>query len=128
MPIPVIHWITQYGPPALFGLLMLGIIGLPIPDETLLTFAGVLVSQGKLAFAPTWLAANLGSMVGITVSYVLGRTTGLALVHRYGSWFHLTDERLHRVNLWLSHKGKWALTFGYFVPGKPISTARRCDV
>jgi membrane protein DedA with SNARE-associated domain len=96
---------------------MLGIIGLPVPDETLLTFAGVLVSQGKLSFVPTWVAAILGSMVGITVSYVLGRTTGLALVHRYGRWFHITDEQLHRVNRWLSHKGKWALIFGYFIPG-----------
>jgi membrane protein DedA with SNARE-associated domain len=117
MPILFIHWITQYGPPALFSLLMLGIIGLPVPDETLLTFAGVLVSQGKLPFVPTLVAANLGSMVGITVSYALGRTTGLALVHRYGRWIHLTDERLHQVNLWLSHKGRWSLTFGYFLPG-----------
>jgi len=107
----------QYGPPAIFGLLMLGIIGLPVPDETLLTFAGVLVSQGDLRLVPTWAAAVLGSIVGISVSYLLGRTTGLALVHRYGRWIHLTDQRLDRVHQWLSHRGRWALTFGYFIPG-----------
>ena len=36
----VLHWISQYGYPAIFCLLMLGIVGLPVPDETLLTFTG----------------------------------------------------------------------------------------
>jgi membrane protein DedA with SNARE-associated domain len=39
----IVYWIAHYGYLALFGLLMLGIVGLPVPDETLLTFAGYLV-------------------------------------------------------------------------------------
>ena len=41
----VFHWIVQYGYAALIGSMMLGIIGLPIPHETLLMFAGYLVSR-----------------------------------------------------------------------------------
>ena len=38
----VILWITEYGYIALFFLLMLGIVGLPIPDETIMVFSGYL--------------------------------------------------------------------------------------
>lgn len=36
------EWITHYGYVAIFVLLMLGIVGLPVPDEALLTFVGYL--------------------------------------------------------------------------------------
>ena len=40
----VLAWISQYGYLAIFLLLVMGIVGLPVPDETLLTFTGYLVS------------------------------------------------------------------------------------
>ena len=45
---PLLEWLSQWGYAGLFGLLVFGIIGLPIPDETLLVFSGYLVSQGRL--------------------------------------------------------------------------------
>ncbi len=123
MPPFLVHWITTYGAAALFVLLLLGVFGLPVPDETLLTFAGVLVHEGHLAFGTTWVAAALGSMCGITLSYVLGRTAGLALVDRYGAWLHVTGDHLRRVERWLERGGMWTLTFGYFVPGVRHLTA-----
>jgi membrane protein DedA with SNARE-associated domain len=44
----VLAWIAQYGYLAIFSLLVLGIVGLPVPDETLLTFTGYLVFRGHL--------------------------------------------------------------------------------
>ena len=44
----LLAWITHYGAISLFFLMMLGIIGLPIPDETLLVFSGYLIFKGKL--------------------------------------------------------------------------------
>lgn len=41
-------WITHYGYVAIFVLLMLGIVGLPVPDEALLTFVGYLSFKGDL--------------------------------------------------------------------------------
>src|SRR5579859_4008251 len=55
----LVHWIATYGLGAIFGLLFLGVFGLPVPDETLLTFAGVLVRQGRLPLIPTFFAAWL---------------------------------------------------------------------
>ena len=47
------EWIAQYGYLAIFVLLMLGIIGLPVPDETILLFAGYLSFKGDLRLEPT---------------------------------------------------------------------------
>jgi|SRR5579863_13385 len=109
--------VLQYGPLGIFCLLMLGIVGLPVPDETLLTLSGYLIFKGKLHFLPTAAAAFAGSICGITISYTIGRTGGLYLIHKYGPYVHLTKERLDRAHAWFERMGRWALFFGYFMPG-----------
>jgi membrane protein DedA with SNARE-associated domain len=119
----VLQWISQYGYVAIFFLLVLGIVGLPVPDETLLTFTGVLISRGRFSFLPAFLAALLGSGCGITISFWLGRIFGLKVLHKYGKYVHFTEDRLNKVHWWFERIGKWALTFGYFIPGVRHFTA-----
>ncbi len=119
----LIHWISLYGYPGLTALLMLGIVGLPIPDETLLVFAGFLISQGKLSPAPTFLAGFAGAVSGISLSYLLGRILGRTVVDRYGRYLHLTHERLSRIECWFERAGDWLLPLGYFIPGVRHFTA-----
>jgi len=107
----------------LFALLMLGVVGLPVPDETLLVSTGYLVWLGRLHPVGAFLAALAGSWCGITVSYVIGRTLGLGFVHRFGKYVHLTDERLALVHVWFDRSGSWALFFGYYIPGVRHFTA-----
>jgi membrane protein DedA with SNARE-associated domain len=120
---PILHWITHYGYLAIFLLLMLGIAGLPVPDETLLTFSGYLIFKGRLHPALAALAAFLGSACGISFSYFLGRTFGIYLIHRFGRFLHLTDERMNKAHEWFERAGRWSLTFGYFIPGVRHLTA-----
>jgi membrane protein DedA with SNARE-associated domain len=110
-------WISQYGYIAIFILLMLGIIGLPVPDETLLTLVGYLVLKGDLLFAPAFLTCFAGTLCGITVSFILGRTGGIFVLKKYGYLFHLTGDRLILVGQWFNRIGKWSLMIGYFLPG-----------
>lgn len=119
----VLGWITQYGYVAIFSLLMLGIVGLPVPDETLLTFTGYLVYQGHLWLGPAYLVAFLGSACGITVSYTLGRTFGLTLIHRYGRYLRITEAHVEKAHAWFRRAGHWSLTIGYFIPGVRHFTA-----
>ncbi|MCE5293059.1 MAG: DedA family protein [Chlamydiales bacterium] len=110
-------WLLEYGGIALFFLLALEIIALPIPGEPLMILTGVLMSQGDLAITPTILAAYLGAAAGITVSYAIGRTAGSYLLVGYGPKIGITETRLAKVNGWFSRFGKWTLVIGYFVPG-----------
>jgi len=116
-------WITQYRYGAIFVLLMLGIVGLPVPDETLLTFAGYLVFKEKLTLLPTLATAFLGSSCGITVSYACGRGLGLHLVRKVGPLLRLKPEHLSQVQTWFARWGKYTLIIGYFVPGVRHVTA-----
>lgn len=113
----VIAWLAHFGAPALFALLMIGVFGLPIPDETILVVAGLLVGRGQLRAVPTAVAAIGGAVVGITVSYWIGRFAGLPLLVRYGAAIHVDQPLMTRVSGWFARYGKWLLTVGYFVPG-----------
>jgi membrane protein DedA with SNARE-associated domain len=119
----VFQWISSYGYLALFGLLVLGIVGLPIPDETLLVFTGYLVSQRRLSAIPALMVAFLGSTCGITLSYSIGRTLGLGFVHKYGRRLRITEERLARVHRWFDRIGHWTLFVGYYIAGVRHFTA-----
>ena len=119
----MLGWVTHYGSVSLFFLMMLGIIGLPIPDETLLVFSGYLIFKGTLNPLFTFSMALLGSATGITVSYLLGRIYGLKLIHRYGRYLHLTEARFWKVHNWFERAGRWSLFFGYYIAGVRHLTA-----
>ena len=114
---PLLDWVTQYGYAAVFGLQVLGIIGFPVPDETLLVTVGLLTSQGRMALPLAILAAACGSMCGITVSYSIGRFVGLPVIHRYGRRLHVTEANLTKMHNWFERWGKWTLVLAYYVPG-----------
>lgn len=113
----VAAFIYAYGYLGVFVLLMLGIVGLPVPDEWMLSFAGYLIYKGHFQIIPTLATVVLGSICGISVSYGLGHTLGFFFVRRYGQWFHITEEGMSRVHAWFDRTGRWSLLVGYFIPG-----------
>ena len=119
----LLHWITVYGYAGIFVLLMAGIVGLPIPEETLLVFCGYLIFRGRLNPVGGFFSALAGSWCGISVSYTIGRTLGAGAVQRFGKYLHITEERLERVHGWFDRIGHWALFVGYFIVGVRHFTA-----
>lgn len=120
----VLNWVAAYGYAAIFSLLVLGIVGLPVPDEFLLVFSGYLAYSGRLNLAATFASALAGSVTGITCSYLLGRKVGLPLLHsRLGRYAHVSDAQLGAVHAWFERIGHWALFIGYYIPGVRHFTA-----
>lgn len=119
----LLTWLSQYGYAGLFLLLVLGIVGLPVPDETLLVFSGYLISKGRFHPALTFVCGLCGSASGISLSYLLGKAFGYSFVQRYGRFVHLSPDRIDRVNRWFHRIGHWLLTVGYFIPGARHFTA-----
>ena len=117
------QWISQYGYAGLFVLLVLGIVGLPVPDETLLVFSGYLISKGRFQPMLAFVSAFAGSICGISISYLIGRTLGHAAIERYGKWLHVTPAKVELVHQWFRKVGNWLLTVGYFIPGVRHFTA-----
>src|SRR3954468_11383903 len=110
------QWLVRFGPLGLFALQVLGIFGLPIPDETIMVLAGTMVRHGQLPPGLTATAAIAGAIVGTSVSFTLGRFGGRALLSR--SWLTQLLHRaaLDRAERWFRDVGKWLLVFGYFIP------------
>ena len=113
----IMHLVVVYGYPGIFGALVVGIFGAPIPDEILLSFAGYLSSKGEMNLHLAILTAFLGSCCGITLSYGVGRSFGFYLVDKYGRFLRLSPEKLGKSRDWIGRYGRWALTAGYFIPG-----------
>ena len=115
--------VARYGYFAIFGLLMLGIVGPLIPDETILVFSGILIRQGKLDYLAVLAAGYGGSLCGITVSFLLGRN-GLSYIVERVPFMHRHYARyVERVHNWFERYGRWTLFFGYFIVGVRHFTA-----
>jgi len=119
----VFAWVAAHGYWALYLLLALGVVGLPIPDETLLVFTGYLISRGTLNPLGAFAAAVAGAWTGISGSYLIGRTLGVGAVHRYGKYIHFTEDRLAYVHRWFDRIGHWMLVVGYYIIGVRHFTA-----
>lgn len=109
--------IVHYGSFALFGLLAFGIIGLPVPDETLLLATGFMAAKGELSLTAIIIAAILGSSIGITVSYLIGRFLGGKPILYFGKYVGITEAKLNKAHDWFEKLGKYLLFIGYFIPG-----------
>lgn len=102
---------------AIFILLALGIVGLPVPDEVIMTIIGYYTHTEALSYQMAMIASFLGAVIGMLISYTIGRKFGRNVIKKYGKWFGLKESRLNKVELWMKKYGAFALVFGYFIPG-----------
>lgn len=119
----VSQFISQYGYFAIFALLMLGIVGPLIPDDTILVLSGIAAHEGRLEPGMTVGVAFAGSVCGITVSYLIGRTGAIFALRRIRILDKRIGDYLPRVERWFEQYGKWTLFFGYFIAGVRHFTA-----
>lgn len=100
-----------------------GIIGLPLPDEILLTYVGYNVFQTKMAYIPSLLFAFAGAIGGISLSFLLGVKLGLPFLHKFGPKIHITEDKIDRTKKLFAKFGPYLLFIGYFIPGVRHITA-----
>lgn len=109
--------LEHYGYFGIIIALLGGIIGLPIPDEVLLTYVGYNVFQEKMAYLPSLFSAFIGAFGGISLSYFFGIKLGLPFLQRFGPKFHITNVRINKTKALFAKFGPTLLFIGYFIPG-----------
>ncbi len=102
---------------------MLGIVGPLIPDDSILVLSGIAVHRGELSLGITIAVAYAGSLCGISLSYVLGRTGAIYALERFRPLDRWVNRHLPQVQKWFERYGKWTLFFGYFIAGVRHFTA-----
>jgi membrane protein DedA with SNARE-associated domain len=117
------HFLANYGYFAIFFLLMLGIVGPLIPDDTILVLSGIAIHRGQLHLGATIAVAYAGSLCGITLSYTLGHTGAIYVLERFPPVERWVNRHLPQVQKWFERYGKWTLFFGYFIAGVRHFTA-----
>jgi membrane-associated protein len=78
--------VTQYGAPALFGIVAIAALGVPLPITLLLIVVGSMVSQGALDIWWAVGAASAGSILGDQAGYALGRWGGPVAIAKLSGW------------------------------------------
>jgi membrane protein DedA with SNARE-associated domain len=79
--------VSEYGAPALFGIVTIAAVGVPLPVTLLLIVVGSMISQG--AMNPWWAVgvAGAGAILGDQAGYAIGRWGGPAIVTRLSALF-----------------------------------------
>jgi len=108
--------IADWGNAGIFLVVILGNIGLPVPEETVLAGAGYLVWSGRLQLIPVLIVSIVSAVAGDNFGYWLGRRYGRAAVERYARWL-LTPARVVVAESFISRYGALAVCIARFVGG-----------
>lgn len=92
----------------------------PIPSELIMPLAGVLAAQQDMALTWAIVAGSVGSLVGQSAWFWLGRRIGERrirhLAERHGRWLTMGTDDLDQAKDWLVRHGALALLIGRLVP------------
>jgi membrane-associated protein len=82
-----------YGYPVLGLTLLLGAIGLPLPDGIATAVAGSLAAQGRMDWIAAAVIVIVASVTGDAIGYGIGRLLGTEVLTRRGHWFGYSPHR-----------------------------------
>ena len=109
--------VSQWGYLGILLFVVLGNVGLPIPEESVLWVAGYLVWQGGFQLPLVLLVGILSAMAGDSLGYWVGRRYGQRVVACYGLWGRLTPPRLETMRGFVQRYGPVAVFLARFVTG-----------
>lgn len=97
--------ISDYGYLAIFVMMFLEGLCIPIPSELTMGFAGYLVYQGKFSLGGAIFAGWLGSFTGSFAIYAAARLGGRKFLYRWGHFVGLGPHRLDKISEWFNRYG-----------------------
>ena len=108
--------VSNWGYFGIFAVVILGNVGLPVPEETVLAVAGYLVWSGQAQLVPVLIVAIVSAVAGDNLGYWLGRRYGRTAVERYAGWL-LTPARVTKAESFVRRYGALAICLARFVGG-----------
>ena len=82
----------------LFISMILEFAALPLPGETMMLLAGIMAYGGHASYLGMILASALGTIIGMQLSYEVGRRLGVKAIEKYGSYIGLTPYRMTKAS------------------------------
>jgi membrane protein DedA with SNARE-associated domain len=112
-------FLVQYGLAAIFLILLIKTIGIPIPipaDLIILT-AAARAAQGKLNVWQAFIAILVALVVGGLIQFMLARGPGRGVLYRFGRYIGLTSPRLDAASARVKKGGALSISIAILVPG-----------
>lgn len=91
-----LSFLQDFGLLALFLVLFLETLGLPVPGETILISSSAIASQGELNIFAVIAVSIAASMAGDNVAYFVGRRYGRSVVLLYGPKVGITETKYEK--------------------------------
>jgi len=107
------HW----GYLAIFVLVILGNMGVPLPEEMVLLLAGYMVWQGDLRLPLVLAVGIVSAVVGDNIGYWIGREYGQGAIERYALWVLGSSGRVQSMESFVARYGPMGVFVARFLPG-----------
>ncbi len=113
------NFLATYGLLAIFVIMLLKEIGLPvpIPSDLIMITAGVQAATGAYGLLELALALGLATLLGGSVQFFISRRAGRAIIYKLGRFVGLTPQRLDKAMSLLQRRGPVAIFLGLNLPG-----------
>jgi membrane protein DedA with SNARE-associated domain len=109
------NFVAAYGYLAVFFLIALESLGIPLPGELTLVAASIFASTGKLQIPWVIVTAAAAATIGGIAGYLIGETAGRAFVLRFGRYVFLSEEHLAKAERFFARRGDVAVLVGRFI-------------
>src|SRR5215471_6771756 len=112
----IAHLVQSYGYYAVFALIALESLGIPLPGESALIAAALYAgTTHHLNLAALAAVAASAAVIGDNAGYWIGKTGGRRLAERYGHYVRLNRARLKAGRYLFARHGVKVVFFGRFV-------------
>ncbi len=110
-------WVAHWGYAAIFLAVLLGNVGVPVPEESIILLSGYLAWRGTLSLPAVIVVGILSAIAGDNLGYWIGREGGRPLLLRYGRYCFVSRRQIRRAEQFFVRHGHRAVFFGRFIAG-----------
>ncbi len=113
----LVDFFQSYGYIAVFGILILCGLGLPVPEDISLIAGGIISGLGFTNVHGMLAVALAGVLIGDSTMFLLGRKFGDHFFDKKISGRIITHKRYEAITSWFAKYGKGVLLAARFMPG-----------
>ncbi|HEX2620102.1 MAG TPA: VTT domain-containing protein, partial [Phototrophicaceae bacterium] len=123
-------FLAAYGLIAIFALLLVKGIGvpIPIPADAILLIAAARCAEGSFSLAPAFIVILTAMMIGGAIQFALVKAAGRGFLYRFGGYLGLTPERLDRLTEKMKSSSIYGIGIAILTPGVRSVTIPACGL
>ncbi|HTU02992.1 MAG TPA: DedA family protein [Candidatus Sulfotelmatobacter sp.] len=110
-------FLRQYGYIGILVFVFLGNLGMPVPEEAVVLFAGYLTWRETLRLPLVLVVAVASAVAGDSVGYWVGRAKGRGILIRYGRYLAITPRLVRKADSFFQAHGDKTVFSARFIPG-----------